>query len=150
MLNYACTRKKNVVLSVFRQSRGMKSRWRQWRSWCGCLCGVCIRKRVRGNFSFSSPKQWRFCKISRARKTTKQKNRCRMKDWSYFLKSCVLGGRIDEAQNERQLLVWVNEKCLDVVCGLGVFQETLAKRSFDTFAREHGELRCGQASTLTP
>ena len=46
--------------------------------------------------------------------------------------------------------MWVNEKCLHVVCGLGVFQETLAKRSFDTFAQKHGEPRCGQASTLTP
>ena len=36
------------------------------------------------------------------------------------------------------------------VCGLGVFEETLAKRSFDTFAHKHGEFRCGHASTLTP
>ena len=31
-----------------------------------------------------------------------------------------------------------------------MFQETLAKRSFDTFAQKHGEFRCCQASTLTP
>ena len=36
------------------------------------------------------------------------------------------------------------------MCGLGVFQETLAKRSFDTSAQKHGEFRCCQASTLTP
>ena len=35
------------------------------------------------------------------------------------------------------------------VCGLGVPEETLAKRSFATFAQKHRELRCGQASTLT-
>ena len=29
------------------------------------------------------------------------------------------------------------------VCGLGVFEETLAKCSFDTYAQKHGELRCG-------
>ena len=56
-----------------------------------------------------------------------RQNLCRIRDWRIFLKSRVFGRRIDEAQNVRQ---WVNEEwtCLHGA-GLGVFEETLAKRS---------------------
>ena len=65
----------------------------------------------------------------------------------------MFGRRIDES-TKCKTVTCVSERRVNLnlhgVRGLGVFEETLAKRSFDTFAQKHGELRCGQASTLTP
>ena len=67
----------------------------QWRSWWGCLCGVCRRKGVRGLcpreiFFVFLPKQWGFCKIPCTKKITTQENPLpddRLK--TFFKKSCV-------------------------------------------------------------
>ena len=67
----------------------------QWRSWCGCLCGVWRRKGVRGlcpreNFFIFLPETMGFCKISCARKKKKtEKPLPDERRKTIFKKSCV-------------------------------------------------------------
>ena len=63
----------------------------------------------------------------------------------FFKKSCVW--QKDRQSTKCKTVTCVSERRVNLslhgVCGLGVFEETLAKRSFDTYAQKHGELRCG-------
>ena len=61
----------------------------------------------------------------------------------------MLGKRLGD---ECKTVTCVSERRVNFKSTWGVFEETLAERSFDTgtFAQKHRELRCGQASTLTP
>ena len=124
----------------------------QWRSWWACLCGVWRRKGVRGlchreKFFIFLPKQWGFVRF---RVQERLQNRKTAAGWE----SCVW--KKDRWSTKCKTVTCVNERRVNLslhgVCGLGVFEETvtLAKRSFDTFAQKHRELRCGQVSTLTP
>ena len=58
----------DAVQHISARSADLAVHLAQWRSWWGCLCGVCGRKGVWGlwpreKFSFSFPKQWGFVRF---------------------------------------------------------------------------------------
>ena len=96
------------------------------------------------NFHFH-PQNNGVYKISCARKITKQKKPLPDERLKYFLKKSCVWPKDRRSTKCKTVSERRTNLSLHGVCGLGVFEETLAicSASFNTYAQKHGELRCG-------
>ena len=78
----------------------------------GCFCGVL--EGMGSGVSFTSPKNGVFVRFRVQERSQNRKTVAGDEIEDIFKKSRVFGRRIDEAQNVRQLLVWVTEEWTNV------------------------------------